>query len=195
MQAKKITPEELEKIEREYREVEASIPDDPEMPQEEEPTIIDTPATVVEEIKPEEIKPVVENIQDNGHSPAAVVDIEDKRSTRLKEIEAMQKARDQEHKKDMPGYGYLIGAEDELLDEMTILNTREVLLFAVGDTKDEMINPDRTEGIAKIFRRRIKKYKISDQARGRDDMIDARQAFIEQYHLIQKSYLLCLIRQ
>jgi len=109
-------------------------------------------ATPVEEV----------DVSGDGHAGVSGEDLADER---------YKEYRRRELEKNIPGYGVVVKADDEVLDEMTRMNEREVAAYSIGDMQQEMANLEREESLWRILTRKAKKYKKSLNGDGIQEVV------------------------
>lgn len=131
--------------------------------------------------KPVEEKPVVKvikQVSNNGHKKDEEIKVSNNGKSRT-EVTEDQIAEDdlkyevpvEEDKPDIPGRGFLYHAKPENLGEATRLNEREIVLFAVGDTKQSLLKKQRRP-VYETFRDRTFTYKVALDGEGRKEAIE-----------------------
>lgn len=78
---------------------------------------------------------------------------------------------DEDDKPDIPGKGFLYHAKDENMGEATRLNEREIVMFALGDTQESILDPKR-KSVYQTFRNSLFRYKIALNGDGRKEAIE-----------------------
>jgi hypothetical protein len=94
------------------------------------------------------------------------------------ELEALKQWKSKREKETVPhAYTVLFNNDEEnKLDEITRLNPREIMFMAVNGVRDDgMIPRNKRLSISTCLRVRIKRLKISQEGKGRDDVLTVSQ--------------------
>lgn len=128
---------------------------------------------------------MVKKVKDDKIKNTELIDAQPaKKTMSVAELQKMQ-AMDMQGK--VPGKGSLFHVEaGKHLDEATRLNAREIWLYAVVETQQFVAcTPNRTQSALDFLLEKVKRYKIAEDGKGRDDQIILHQLTHEEKERIK----------
>jgi hypothetical protein len=91
------------------------------------------------------------------------------------ELQRQALIEEQEFERQIPASGYLLNVKEKHLPQATVLDSGQVLSFALGNMQENMLNSSRTKSLFALFAKDMMEMSISIKGLGREQAIMVRQ--------------------